>query len=43
MKTLEYVWSNGTHMIFEKYNIDMQGDIFNKKTGKRKSHIIDHI
>jgi hypothetical protein len=34
MKTLEYYFDNGTHVIFNKYTIDGNGVIRNKKTGK---------
>ena len=34
MSTLEYYFENGSHVIFEKYTIDTNGIIRNKKTGK---------
>jgi hypothetical protein len=32
---LQYYYSDGRHIIFDKYEIDMFGNIFNKKTEKR--------
>lgn len=37
MKTLEYYFDDGSHVVFEKYMIDINGIITNKKTGKMMS------
>ena len=34
MKTLEYYYADGSHVVFDKYTIDTLGVIRNKKTGK---------
>jgi hypothetical protein len=35
---LEYYYNNGRHVTFKKYEIDMFGNIYNKKTGVRLSY-----
>ena len=30
---LQYYYNDGRHVIFDKYEIDMFGNIYNKKTG----------
>jgi hypothetical protein len=35
---LEYYYKDGRHVIFDKYEIDMFGGIYNKKTGQRMSY-----
>ena len=38
VKTLEYYFEDGSHVIFEKYTIDTLGIIKNKKSGKTPSY-----
>jgi hypothetical protein len=33
--TLEYYYNDGRHVVFNKYEIDMFGNIYNKKSGKK--------
>lgn len=34
MKTLEYYYADGSHVVFDKYTINTEGVVRNKKTGK---------